>query len=61
MLIGLVVLPLLSLSPDFAKQLRQVFDQDFSISHELTSETWAKRSLTDRIKEQGARLWATLL
>jgi len=49
------------LSPDFATQMRGVFDQDFAISHLLTTESWSKRSLTDRIKEQGARLWATLL
>ena len=49
------------LSPDFAKQMRGVFDQDFAISHQLTSESWSKRPLTDRIKEQGARLWAMLL
>jgi cardiolipin synthase len=49
------------LSPDFAKQMRQVFDQDFSVSRELTRESWDKRPLTDRMREQAARMIATLL
>ena len=49
------------LSPDFGKQLRAVFDDDFKNSKLITAEDWAKRPITDRIKEAGARLWAKVL
>lgn len=49
------------LSPEFAKQLRSVFDEDFRVSRQITREEWSRRPLADRIKEAAARAWATLL
>jgi cardiolipin synthase len=49
------------LSPDFAEQLRVVFDRDVRDSHEITREDWKHRGLLNRLKERGARLWAMLL
>jgi len=49
------------LSPEFGKQLRAIFDDDFKNSKLITAEDWAKRPITHRIKEAGARVWAKLL
>jgi len=49
------------LSPEFGKQLRAIFDDDFKNSKLITAEDWAKRPITNRIKEAGARVWAKLL
>jgi cardiolipin synthase len=49
------------LSPDFAEQLRQVFDQDLRISRQITAEEWSKRPLADRVKEQASKVWSELL
>jgi cardiolipin synthase len=49
------------LSPDFGKQLRRIFDDDFDRSKLITREDWAKRPFADRIREAGAKLWAKLL
>jgi cardiolipin synthase len=49
------------LSPDFGKQLRGIFEDDFGRSKLITREDWAKRPFIDRMKEAGAKLWAKLL
>ncbi|HZZ93429.1 MAG TPA: phospholipase D-like domain-containing protein [Usitatibacter sp.] len=49
------------LSPDFAQQMRHVFDEDLAASHEITKEAWAHRPVADRLREAAARLWAHLL
>ena len=49
------------LSPDFGKQLRAIFDEDFQRSRLITREAWSKRPIADRMKEAGSRLWAALL
>jgi len=49
------------LSPEFGKQLRGIFEDDFKNSKLITAEDWAKRPITHRIKEAGARLWAKVL
>jgi cardiolipin synthase A/B len=49
------------LSPDFAHQLRAIFDRDVGDSRQVTLEDWKRRSLLDRLKEAGARMWASAL
>jgi cardiolipin synthase len=49
------------LSPDFGRQLRRIFDDDFARSRLITREAWSKRPLADRLKETGARAWGALL
>jgi cardiolipin synthase len=49
------------IGPGFAKQMETVFDRDMAESREITPGTWRERSLQNRIKEFGARLWARLL
>jgi cardiolipin synthase A/B len=49
------------IGPGFAKQMEAVFDRDLAESNEITPRKWRERSLQNRIKEFGARLWARLL
>jgi len=49
------------LSPDFGKQLRAIFDEDFQRSKLITREEWSRRPFADRMKEAGSRMWAALL
>jgi cardiolipin synthase len=45
------------LGPDFAAQMRAVFDRDLAASNPITLEAWERRGLGDRLKESFARLW----
>jgi cardiolipin synthase len=45
------------LGPDFAVQMRAVFDRDLAASNPITLEAWEHRGLGDRIKQGFARLW----
>ena len=49
------------LGDDFGKQMRGMFEMDLQGSEEITLQDWKKRSLMDRLKEFGARLWARWL
>lgn len=49
------------LGDDFGKQMRGMFEMDLQGSKEITLQDWRKRSLMDRLKELGARLWARWL
>ncbi|HZV62862.1 MAG TPA: phospholipase D-like domain-containing protein [Methylophilaceae bacterium] len=46
---------------DFGGQMMNMFAMDLEGSLEITLEQWKKRSLLDRMKEMGARLWARWL
>jgi cardiolipin synthase len=46
------------LGQDFGGQMQALFEKDLESSHLITLEAWRKRSLTARIKERTARLWA---
>jgi cardiolipin synthase len=46
---------------EFARQMTQVFEQDLKESEEITREKWRDRSINDRLKEFGARVWARFL
>jgi cardiolipin synthase len=45
------------LGPEFAAQMRQVFDRDLAASNAITLEAWERRGLIDRVKQGLARLW----
>ncbi len=49
------------LGQDFGAQMQTMFNQDLADSQQITLEAWRKRSITSRIKERAARLWARLL
>ena len=49
------------LGPDFGSQMRQLFDQDLSVSKQITLNDWLRRPLSLRAKEKAARLWARFL
>jgi cardiolipin synthase len=49
------------IGPEFARQMSQVFDADIAQSEEITREKWRDRSIKDRFKEFGARIWARML
>jgi cardiolipin synthase len=42
----------------FGARMREVFNQDLMASQRLTAEDWKHRPLSERLKEQAARLWA---
>jgi len=46
---------------DFGGQMMNMYAMDLEGSREITLEQWKKRSLLDRMKEMGARLWARWL
>jgi cardiolipin synthase len=46
------------LGQDFGKQMRILFEKDMESSKLITLEDWRNRSITARIKERAARLWA---
>ena len=46
------------LGTEFADQMKTMFDKDLLESEHITLEQWSNRSLTLRIKETAARLWA---
>ncbi|MEO5693851.1 MAG: cardiolipin synthase [Usitatibacter sp.] len=47
--------------PEFAAQMKAIFERDISHSEAITAEKWASRSLEDRIKEAGARMMSLWL
>ena len=49
------------LGTDFAAELEGDFAEDLKRSTAITQESWARRSLTDRLREMAARTWALLL
>ena len=46
------------LSPDFAAQMKAMFEDDLAASDQVTLEAWEHRSLVPRVKESLARMWA---
>jgi cardiolipin synthase A/B len=49
------------LGQDFGGRMEAMFARDLESSKEIVLEDWKKRSLTHRLKETGARLWARFL
>ena len=49
------------LGMDFAGKMQQMFEKDLTASKQITLENWRKRSVSLKLKEQAARLWARLL
>lgn len=49
------------LGQDFGLKMQSLFERDLASSKAITLEAWRKRSITMRIKERAARLWARLL
>lgn len=49
------------LGQEFGAQMQAMFEQDLESSTLITLESWRKRSLLARIKEQAARVWARWL
>ncbi len=49
------------LGTEFGAQMEQMFAADLKASREVTSESWARRPVTDRVKEVAARMWEYLL
>lgn len=46
------------LGPEFAAQMQAMFEKDLAASDLITLDQWRHRSLTQRLKESAARLWA---
>lgn len=46
------------LGQDFGAQMQAMFEKDLESSRLVTLEAWRKRSISARIKERAARLWA---
>jgi cardiolipin synthase len=49
------------LGQDFGTKMQNLFEKDLKSSKLITLEDWRKRSLSARIKERAARLWARFL
>ncbi len=49
------------LGQDFGMRMQSMFEKDLESSKSVTLETWRKRSISTRIKEKMARLWARWL
>ena len=49
------------LGQGFGTEMQSLFERDLQSSELITLKTWRKRSLSTRLKEQAARLWARLL
>lgn len=49
------------LGQDFGTKMQNLFEKDLQSSKLITLEDWRKRSLSARIKERTARLWARFL
>ena len=49
------------LSQDFGGKMQAVFEKDLTSSKQVTLEAWRARSVTARLKEKAARLWARFL
>jgi cardiolipin synthase A/B len=46
------------LGTEFGAQMETMFSRDLKASRQITPETWARRPLSDRLKEGAARMWA---
>ena len=49
------------LGQGFGIEMQTLFENDLQSSELITLKTWRKRSISTRLKEQAARLWARLL
>lgn len=49
------------LGQDFGTQMQTMFYEDLTVSQQITLEEWRKRTISSRIKERAARLWARFL
>lgn len=49
------------LGQGFGEQMQTLFEKDLQSSELITRKIWRKRSISTRLKEQAARLWARLL
>ena len=49
------------LGQNFGAEMQALFERDLKSSELITLKTWRKRSISTRLKEQAARLWARLL
>lgn len=49
------------LGQGFGNQMQRVFENDLNDAKEITLKDWRNRSISMRIKEQAARLWARFL
>lgn len=49
------------LGQDFGTQMQVMFENDLAASKAITLEAWRNRSISARIKERAARIWATWL
>jgi len=49
------------LGQGFGAEMQSLFEQDLQSSEQITLSKWRKRSISTRLKEQAARLWARLL
>jgi cardiolipin synthase len=49
------------LGQDFGAKMQLLFEKDLESSKAVTLEVWRSRSISMRIKERAARLWARLL
>ncbi len=49
------------LGQDFGVKMQQMFEKDLTESKQITLKAWRDRSVTTRLKEQAARLWARFL
>jgi len=45
------------LGQEFGVQMQAMFEKDLASSNPITLEQWNRRSISDRLKETGARLW----
>jgi cardiolipin synthase len=46
------------LGPAFGARMREAFDRDLAVSRRITAQEWRRRPLSERMKEQAARVWA---
>jgi cardiolipin synthase len=49
------------LGPAFGDRMQALFAADMSSARLITAEQWQQRSVTARLRQFGARLWARLL
>ena len=49
------------LGQNFGTEMQTLFENDLQSSELITLKKWRKRSISTRLKEQAARLWARLL
>lgn len=49
------------LGPEFAAQMKALFEKDVNLCEEITAERWRNRPIADRLREAAARAWARFL